>query len=107
MAGSQFSAKTLFINTFYFIFVQELNHLNKLLEFLVCITTVVLGGHSVVVAWRAVSDFGGGGVGIVVVDVTGLVVTACPEGKFMYGTCKGRSFSCGLTDPIISKKTIK
>lgn len=46
----------------------------------------MLGGHSVVVAWRAVSDLGGGGVGIVVVDVTGLEVTTCPEGEFMYGT---------------------
>lgn len=36
--------------------------------------TVLLGGHSVVVACRAVSDLGGGGVGVVVAEYARIVV---------------------------------
>lgn len=59
---------------------------------------VVFGGQSVVVACRAVSDLGGGGVGMVVVDEGRVAVTG--GGGFAKCTYDGRSLSCGLTEPI-------
>lgn len=59
---------------------------------------VALGGHSVVVAWRAVSDFGGGGVGEVVAGGTRTVVGGGGGGN-MWAT-GGLSFVWGRTEPI-------